>query len=582
MLSSMASTNSGREPGPEPAGFGYGCSLEEHITYGQCLDGLCSSRGNWEAVATRQASTLKATRRRQRRTGRRAAGGRTRVTKFDGSVEVMGGGSVPLASSSISTLDTHASGGVRAGESFGGFNDSMMSSLSGVGKPVESPLKSPSVARGAGAGAGAAPSTTDSPAGAELTTPSMQQSSVVSPLRTSQFESLLKYSQPPSILKPRMRTDGGDSDGSSVAYEEEIKGDLDVMPSKLGASTSASFATGGGKGGTGGKDSKGSRGGVSSVVLRIPADSEAPFGCFPMQCLQCEWEVPLRNPVRRVMLANKRVIRKHRALLESTMGQPNKALLRTAGRRRAGTGTGTGTGAFGRSTMGRSSGGFGGGTTRRRRADDPPEPPVLYLPGGGYMCSPACLKKFVLSKASPEVAKVTKGKNTRRIALLDATKRNELDKVSALLVSGAHINIADDDGKTPLHIACELGDPVLVDRLLQGAFNVLTFTNCQAHHHKACTCFNQRPNLDKPDVRGYTPLHCAAAIGKIGIVEKLVAAGADSQAEDNKGMAPQDVAGSQDCFAVLRLNSRVVQDGDRLRTMQLRGEALERTLGATV
>ena len=28
--------------------FGHGCNLQEHILYGQCLDGKCSSRGFWE------------------------------------------------------------------------------------------------------------------------------------------------------------------------------------------------------------------------------------------------------------------------------------------------------------------------------------------------------------------------------------------------------------------------------------------------------------------------------------------------------------------------------------------------------
>jgi hypothetical protein len=36
------------------------------------------------------------------------------------------------------------------------------------------------------------------------------------------------------------------------------------------------------------------------------------------------------------------------------------------------------------------------------------------------------------------------------------------------------VNIADEKGRTPLHIAAELGDPVLSDRVLIGGFNVLT------------------------------------------------------------------------------------------------------------
>jgi hypothetical protein len=34
--------------------FGHGCNLQEHILYGQCLDGKCSSRGFWEKRNTRK------------------------------------------------------------------------------------------------------------------------------------------------------------------------------------------------------------------------------------------------------------------------------------------------------------------------------------------------------------------------------------------------------------------------------------------------------------------------------------------------------------------------------------------------
>ena len=30
--------------------FGYGCSIEEHIKYGLCLDGKCGRRAKWEDV----------------------------------------------------------------------------------------------------------------------------------------------------------------------------------------------------------------------------------------------------------------------------------------------------------------------------------------------------------------------------------------------------------------------------------------------------------------------------------------------------------------------------------------------------
>lgn len=37
------------------AGFGYGCNVEEHVKFGHCLDGRCSTRSNWEGIRKRYA-----------------------------------------------------------------------------------------------------------------------------------------------------------------------------------------------------------------------------------------------------------------------------------------------------------------------------------------------------------------------------------------------------------------------------------------------------------------------------------------------------------------------------------------------
>ena len=36
-------------------GFGFGCSVEEHVKYGRCLDGGCSGRARWESTSSRKA-----------------------------------------------------------------------------------------------------------------------------------------------------------------------------------------------------------------------------------------------------------------------------------------------------------------------------------------------------------------------------------------------------------------------------------------------------------------------------------------------------------------------------------------------
>ena len=59
----------------EFVGFGYGCNLEEHIKYGQCLDGRCSTRGTWE-----KSNVLEAKVAAERRAAQRARRERRRST----------------------------------------------------------------------------------------------------------------------------------------------------------------------------------------------------------------------------------------------------------------------------------------------------------------------------------------------------------------------------------------------------------------------------------------------------------------------------------------------------------------------
>ena len=47
--------------------FGFGCSLEEHILYGQCVDGLCGKRANFERLRMGKAKAASTRKTRKRR-----------------------------------------------------------------------------------------------------------------------------------------------------------------------------------------------------------------------------------------------------------------------------------------------------------------------------------------------------------------------------------------------------------------------------------------------------------------------------------------------------------------------------------
>ena len=117
--------------------------------------------------------------------------------------------------------------------------------------------------------------------------------------------------------------------------------------------------------------------------------------------------------------------------------------------------------------------------------------------------------------------------------LADAALKGDLDGVRALLARGARPNAMSQAGTQPIHDAA-LGDNAEVTRelVMQGAdVNARTRDEVQ------------------------TPLHIAAAMGKMKAVEALVALGADLTIKDSKGRTPLDAAeraGLTDVVAFLK------------------------------
>jgi ankyrin repeat protein len=117
--------------------------------------------------------------------------------------------------------------------------------------------------------------------------------------------------------------------------------------------------------------------------------------------------------------------------------------------------------------------------------------------------------------------------------LADAALKGDLDGVRLLLAHGARPNAISQDGTQPIHDAA-LGDSAEVIReLLKQGANVNARTRDEVQ----------------------TPLHMAAAMGKMKAVEALVALGADLTMKDSKGRTPLDAAeraGLTDVVAFLR------------------------------
>lgn len=102
--------------------------------------------------------------------------------------------------------------------------------------------------------------------------------------------------------------------------------------------------------------------------------------------------------------------------------------------------------------------------------------------------------------------------------LHQAVVQDNIYRVQLLLKRGAHVNIQNDQGKTPLHFAFK-GDVEIVDALL--------FKKAQVNIR---------------DTKGNTPLHIAAIEGNFEAIQMLLEAGAKKRLHNNDGYTPVDLA----------------------------------------
>ena len=168
----------------------------------------------------------------------------------------------------------------------------------------------------------------------------------------------------------------------------------------------------------------------------------------------------------------------------------------------------------------------------RNSAEKMPEGPTGPMPWSleySVMHRQTGATKMLLALGADPNATGTRGTTP----LADAALKDNLDGVRLLLEAGARIGAISQAGTQPIHDAA-LGNSAEVIRELatQGA-DVNARTRDEAQ----------------------TPLHLAAAMGKMKAVEALVALGADLTVKDSKGRTPLDVAervGLTDAAAFLR------------------------------
>ena len=130
------------------------------------------------------------------------------------------------------------------------------------------------------------------------------------------------------------------------------------------------------------------------------------------------------------------------------------------------------------------------------------------------------------------------------IPLLLASMYGHLEVVRELLSQGAKVDAADNNGFTPLYVACYNGHLEVVRELLSWSPNVnpLLLPSMYGHLDVVRELLSQGAKVDAADNNGLTPLHVACYNGHLEVVRELLSWSPNVNASDNKGLTPLGAA----------------------------------------
>lgn len=150
--------------------------------------------------------------------------------------------------------------------------------------------------------------------------------------------------------------------------------------------------------------------------------------------------------------------------------------------------------------------------------------------------------------------------------LLDAVMAGDLTQVARVLKNGADVNAANEEGTTALMLAAGLGKLDLVEHLIKSGATV-DATDARGWTALMKALFNYEMNRGFPDVvqalidaganiehqitYGTRPLMLAAGYGEAGVVDVLLAAGADVNAKNEGGRTARVMAETKDYVEVI-------------------------------
>ena len=162
--------------------------------------------------------------------------------------------------------------------------------------------------------------------------------------------------------------------------------------------------------------------------------------------------------------------------------------------------------------------------------------------------------------------------NDYETALHCATNKSHADVVQVLIDAGADIDTKNEDGDSPLHCAIDSGALEVVKVLVRGVAGVrLTDDDGHACHILAASNGHTETvrylvglpevDVDSRDSNNETALHCAARELHPEVVQVLIDAGADIDAENENGDSPLDYVVEQRASGALEVVKMLVRAG---------------------
>ncbi len=134
-----------------------------------------------------------------------------------------------------------------------------------------------------------------------------------------------------------------------------------------------------------------------------------------------------------------------------------------------------------------------------------------------------------------EVVEAIRG--LRALDLPEAAAVGDVRRVGELLAAGTPVDLRSPDGFSPVQLALFFDHPAAAAVLLRAGADV----DAPAGHPMGVAAVHAA-DLDATQSGGYTALHEAAHRGDAGMVELLLAAGADATRQTDEGHTPADIA----------------------------------------